>query len=176
MPVPERCSPTPNSPHRASDHFVDHCLGADPGDSDSVYSATPHSVSTPLQIPDRRDSSADFVSRLGGVSGSKSDQRHRAAVVGSGCWVGLAAVTGMCEQHRDDSGQRRGSACVDHNRGSTKPALAFRRDHARTGLVSLVQVHRVSRVTPVVGKQRHGAFVKYTGLYVPKTAFPAHAW
>ena len=148
-------------------------LGANPADSDTTLTATPHKINTPLQI------------YIGGISATILYQGRSAypgvnqinltipQTVPTGCWVSLAAVAGNVVSNVVTLPiHPGGGACIDPFSGVTGHQISPAGGQTlRTGLVSLVHTN-----TPLKDGSRSitnsaiGAFVKYTGLYVPTTS------
>ena len=145
-------------------------LGADLADSDTTYTATPHSVNTPLKI------------YIGGVlatilyqGGSTYPGVNQINLVipetaPTGCWVPLAAVTGSVLSNvvtlPINSG---GGACFDALSGLKGDQIVPTAGRTlRTGLVALVHADSPgSKGTRRITDSADTAFVKYTGLYTP---------
>src|SRR5208282_2212238 len=69
-------------------------LGADPADSDTTYSSTPHAVNTPLQIYVSGVQANILYQGSAGYPGVTQINLTIPASVTPGCYVSLAAVTG----------------------------------------------------------------------------------
>ena len=142
-------------------------LGADPADSDTAFSSSPHAVNTPLQI------------YIGGVlahiyyqgsAGYPGVTQIDVAIPDSpviGCYVPLAAVTGtvisnvvMLPIHAG------GGTCVE-NQGiqiTGDQILQDTQDTVRAGGVSLLQTNVTNASGTTVTNSAGAAFVKDSGL------------
>jgi hypothetical protein len=69
-------------------------LGADPADSDTVYTSTPHAVATPLQIYIGGISATILYKGSAGYPGVNQINLTIPPNVADGCWISLAAVAG----------------------------------------------------------------------------------
>jgi uncharacterized protein (TIGR03437 family) len=146
-------------------------LGADPADSDTTYTTSPHAVNTPLQI------------YIGGVPAGTPLYQGSAGYPGvnqinltipptapNGCWISLAAVSGgVLSNVATLPINAGGGACTDTQTGLNGNQISPPGAQTlRTGLVSLVQTN----ATGTTGKQTitssaDAAFEKYTGIYAP---------
>lgn len=148
-------------------------LGANPADSDSVFTSTPHSVGTPLQIYIGGIPAAILYQGSAGYPGVNQINVTVPDSAPTGCWVSLAAISGTVVSNIVTIPiNRGGGACLDQQSGvngnqiSPSGAQTF-----RTGLVSLIQAHTVNRNgAPMVANSANGAFIRYTGLYAPNRA------
>ena len=148
-------------------------LGANPDDSDTTFTTTPHAVNTPLQIYIGGVLATILFQGSSGYPAVNQINVVIPASVPTGCWVPLAAITGnVLSNIVTIPINRGGGACTDPQTGiSGNQASPPGGQAIRTGLVSLVRTDE-----PVRGGGRrvteaaNGAFVRYTGLYVPERA------
>ncbi len=89
-------------------------LGADPADSDTTYTATPHAVATPLQIYIGGTPAAIIYQGSAGYPGVDQIDLTIPASTPNGCWIAIAAVSGGVSSNITtipvNSG---GGACID---------------------------------------------------------------
>ena len=146
-------------------------LGADPADSDSTYTLTPHAVNTPLQI------------YIGGVLADTALYQGSAGYPGvnqinvtipttapSGCWVSLGAVAGGVVSNLATLPiAPNGGECTDAQTGLTGSQIAPAGGQTlRTGLVSILQGDSTnSSGKETITTSTDAAFEKYTGIYTP---------
>ncbi len=71
-------------------------LGADPADSDTIFTSTPSAVSTPLQIYIGGVLAPILYQGSAGYPGVDQINVTIPASVANGCWISLAAVSGAC--------------------------------------------------------------------------------
>jgi uncharacterized protein (TIGR03437 family) len=147
-------------------------LGADPADSDTIFTSTPHSVNTPLQIYIGGVVAKILYQGGSGYPGVNQINVTIPQSIPTGCWVPLAAVTSNVISNvvtlPINNG---GGACVDAqtglNGGQIAPAggsVTF-----KTGLVSLILTNTPAKDgSRTVTSSADAAFEKYTGLsYTP---------
>ena len=148
-------------------------LGADPGDSDAVYTLTPHRVNTPLQIYIGGILAAVSYQGGSGYPGVNVINLTIPDSVPTGCWVPLAAVAGgVISNIVTLPINKGGGACVDTQTGLTGGQIAPSGGQTlRTGLVALIQTDSTSaKGVHTVTNSTDAAFVKYTGLYTPSNS------
>lgn len=148
-------------------------LGANPDDSDTTITFTPHAVNTPLQIYIGGVLATILYQGASVYPGVNQINVTIPPTVPTGCWVPLAAITGTVVSNivtiPINPG---GGACTDPQTGLSGNQIAPAGGQTlRTGLVSLVHAEStgtsgVRRVTD----SANAAFVRYTGLYVPDRA------
>lgn len=142
-------------------------LGADPDDSDTTYTSTPHQVQTALQI------------YIGTVQANIVYQGASVYpgvdVIGltipqsapTGCWVPVAVLAGnIVGNFATLPINTSGGACVEPGTGLTGNQIAPQGGQTlRTGLVTLVQAPEGKNAPR--SNSANAAFVKYDGIYTP---------
>jgi uncharacterized protein (TIGR03437 family) len=141
-------------------------LGADPADSDTSYTSTPHAVNTPLQIYIGGIPATILYQGSAGYPGVNQINLTIPASVPDGCWISLAAVAGGLLSNVAtlpiNSG---GGACFDPVNNLHGDEIAPPDQHTlRTGLVTLVQS---TSSKGVVSTSTDAAFESYTGIFGP---------
>jgi len=146
-------------------------LGADPADSDTTYTLTPHAINTGTYY-------------FGGIQVTPIYQGASTypgvdvivltvpASVPLGCYVPLVAVTGNIVSNSVTFPiHGGGGVCVDPTSGlNGSQILQGTQDSLRTGLVSLVQTNAPgSGGTRTVTNSANASFQKYTGLLASAT-------
>jgi hypothetical protein len=124
-------------------------LGADPTDSDTNYTSTPHAVNTPLQI------------YIGGIPATilyQGSAGYR--------WISLAAVAGgLLSNIATLPSNSGGGACFDPVNNLYGNEIAPPNQHTlRTGLVTLVQG---TSTKDVIRISAAAAFESYAGVFGP---------
>ena len=148
-------------------------LGADPADSDTTYTLTPHSVNTPLQIYIGGAPATILYQGASPYPGVNQINLTIPQSVPNGCWISLAAVAGGVVSNIAtlpiNSG---GGACIDALTGLTGTQIAPSGGQTiRTGLVGLILTNRPgSGGTRSISNSADAAFEKYTGIYSPNTS------
>jgi len=141
-------------------------LGADPADSDTTYTPTPHAVATPLQVYVGGAPASILYQGSAGFPGVNQINIIIPASISNGCWISLAAVSGgVLGNIATIPVNGVGGACVDAVNGLTGNQLTSTGSQAlRTGLVA-IQANTTGNkpVSNVAG----GTFVAYSGLYSP---------
>ncbi|MFN7926311.1 MAG: hypothetical protein U0Q16_39800 [Bryobacteraceae bacterium] len=144
-------------------------LGADPSDSDTTYTSTPHSVGVPLRLFIGGVEAAISYQGSAGYPGVNQINATIPASVPNGCFVSVVAVIGGVANHSTTLPiQSGGGACVDAVDGLTGDQVAPRPGQTlRAGLVSLVQATRADSRTGALttSTNANAAFEKYSGLY-----------
>ena len=145
-------------------------LGADPSDSDTTYTGSPHAVATPLQI------------YLGGVAVSIIYQGASPypgvdqiditipANPPTGCWVSLIAVTGSIISNATTLPVHPGGGvCIDSVTGLNGNQVSpFSAQTLRTGLMELIQSNtKLKDGSRSISNNTDGAFETYSGIYSP---------
>ena len=141
-------------------------LGADPSDSDTNYTSTPHAVNTPLQIYIGGIPATILYQGSAGYPGVNQINLTIPASAPNGCWISLAAVAGGLLSNVAtlpiNSG---GGACFDPVSNLHGNEIAPPDQHTlRTGLVTLVQS---TSSKDVVSTSAAAAFESYTGVFGP---------
>jgi len=150
-------------------------LGADPADSDTTYTSSPHPVNTPLQLY----FGGVLVTNIGyqgsaGYPGVNIINLTIPASVPTGCYVPLAAVTGnvisnvvVFPIHPG------GGSCVETSIGGTitgDQILLNTKDTLKAGGVTLVQTNSTNaKGVLTVTNSAAASFQKYTGLLAAAT-------
>jgi uncharacterized protein (TIGR03437 family) len=145
-------------------------LGADAADSDTVFSAAPHVVSTPLQIYLGGVSVPIVYQGSSGYPGVTQIDITLPASPPLGCWVSLVAVTGAIISNATTLPvNSTGGACLDQVTGLNGTELSpVTEKNYRAGLVSLVQSNTaLSNGTRSISNDTDGSFESYSGFYNP---------
>jgi uncharacterized protein (TIGR03437 family) len=143
-------------------------LGADSADSDTTYTATPHSVHTPLQIYIGGVQASILYQGSSGYPGINQIDLVIPKAVPTGCWIPVAAVAGgVISNVVTISIHSGGGVCVDPASGLTGDQITPPNGKAlKSGLVSLVQTNSPGKDTArVLTNSANAAFEQYTGLY-----------
>ncbi|HLG99338.1 MAG TPA: hypothetical protein VKX49_23710 [Bryobacteraceae bacterium] len=141
-------------------------LGADPADSDTTYTSSPHAVNTPLQVYIGGMPATVLYQGSAGYPGVDQINVTIPASVPNGCWISVVAVAGGVLSNTAtlpiNSG---GGACVDPVSGLSGNQIAPPSQHTlRTGLVTLIQGTSSKNV---VTTSAAGAFESYSGVFGP---------
>lgn len=139
-------------------------LGADPADGDTIFSSTPHSVDTPLQVYIGGVQATILYQGSAGYPGVNQINVTIPDSVPAGCFVPAAAITGNVLSNvvtlPINNG---GGACTDSITGLNGHQVAAA--NVRTGLVSLVQTNSPNNAGAiVVSNSANAAFGRYAGL------------
>jgi len=145
-------------------------LGADPADSDTVYSTAPHSVSTPLRIYIGGVAATILYQGSAGYPGVDQINLTIPDSAPSGCWIAIAAVAdGVLSNVATLPINPGGGPCVDQQSGLNGNQIAPSGGQTlRTGLVGMIQTNDTSRKGVLtISNTADAAFEKYTGIYAP---------
>lgn len=145
-------------------------LGADPADSDTVYSAAPHSIPTPLQVYIGGIAATILYQGSAGYPGVDQIDLTIPDSAPSGCWIGIAAVAGgVLSNIATLPINPGGGPCVDQQSGLNGNQIAPSGGQTlRTGLVGLIQTNQTDRKGVLtISNTADAAFEKYTGIYAP---------
>jgi hypothetical protein len=148
-------------------------LGADPGDSDTIFSSTPHSVNTPLQIYIGGIAAKILYQGSSGYPGVDQIDLTIPAPAPNGCWISLAAVAGgVVSNIATLPINNGGGACVDSQTGLNGNQIAPPGGQTlRTGLVAVVQTNTPGKNNArTITSVSDAAFEKYTGIYTPSNS------
>jgi uncharacterized protein (TIGR03437 family) len=148
-------------------------LGADPQDSDTVYTSTPHSVGTPLQIYIGGLPATILYQGASVYPGVNQINLVIPAGAPAGCWVSLAAVSGSLVSHVVTIPINPGGGeCKDQLTGLGGNQISPPGGKTlRTGLVALLQQDSTnSKGVETIASTTDAAFEKYTGIYDPKNS------
>ena len=145
-------------------------LGADPADSDTVFSPSPHSVSTPLQVYIGGVPATILYQGSAGYPGVDQINLTIPDSAPSGCWIAIAAVAGgVLSNIATLPINPGGGPCLDAQSGLNGNQIAPSGGQTlRTGLVALIQTNTTDKngtVTPFASAD--AAFEKYSGIYAP---------
>ncbi len=143
-------------------------LGPDSADSDTTYTASPHSVHTPLQIYIGGVQASILYQGSSGYPGINQVDLVIPKSVPTGCWIPVAAVAGgVISNVVTISIHSGGGVCVDPASGLTGDQITPPNGKAlKAGLVSLVQTNSPGKGTArVLTNSANAAFEQYTGLY-----------
>jgi len=147
-------------------------LGADPDDSDTTYTTTPHRINTPLQVYFGGVLATTSYQGSAGYPGVQIINLQIPSTMPSGCYVPLVVVTGNIISNVVNFPVRQGGGtCVDPTSGlNGSQILQGTQDTLKTGLVSLVQTNAPgSGGTRTVTNSANASFQKYTGLLASAT-------
>lgn len=145
-------------------------LGADPSDSDTVFSPAPHSVGTPLQIYVGGIAAKILYQGSAGYPGVNQINFTIPQPVPNGCWISLAAVAGgVLSNIATLPINNAGGACVDSHTGLNGNQISPASGQTlRTGLVAVGQTNTPGKNgTRTISSFTDAAFQKYTGIYAP---------
>ncbi len=144
-------------------------LGADPADSDTTFTTTPHAVNVPLQIYIGGVAAAVLYQGASGYPGVNQINVTIPASAPTGCAVALVAVTGSVASNSVTLPIKSGGgACVESVTGLNGQQVAAA--NVRTGLVSLVQANRPgSGNSGGLSNSANAAFGRYEGLAAAAT-------
>jgi uncharacterized protein (TIGR03437 family) len=148
-------------------------LGADPDDSDTTFSPAPHSVNTPLQIYIGGVLAPILYQGSSGYPGVNQINLTIPMSVPTGCWIPLAAVTGIVVSNVATLPINNGGGpCIDAQTGLNGNQISPGGGQTlRTGLVSLIQTNSPGKGgTRTITNVADAAFEKYTGIYAPTNA------
>jgi uncharacterized protein (TIGR03437 family) len=143
-------------------------LGADAADSDTTYTATPHSVHTPLQIYIGGVPAPILYQGSSGYPGVNQIDLVIPKTAPAGCWIPVAAVAGgVVSNVVTISINNAGGVCVDPPSGITGNQITPPNGKAlKAGLVSLVQTNSPGKGgTRTLTNSANAAFEQYSGLY-----------
>ncbi len=145
-------------------------LGADPADSDTVFSTAPHSVNTPIQVYVGGIAATLLYAGSAGYPGVNQINLTIPDSVPNGCWEPLAVVAGgVVSNIATLPINQGGGACVDQQNGLNGNQIAPTGGQTlRTGLVALIQTNTPNNDgTRMITSSTDAAFEKYTGIYAP---------
>ncbi len=145
-------------------------LGADPADSDTTYTLTPHTVNTPLQIYIGGAPATILYQGASVYPGVNQINLTMPDTVPSGCWVALAAVAGgVVSNIATLPINKGGGACTDAVSGLNGNQIAPATGQTlRTGLVAIIQSDAPNKNGGrTVTSSTDAAFEKYSGIYAP---------
>jgi uncharacterized protein (TIGR03437 family) len=144
-------------------------LGADPADSDTTFTSSPHAVKTPLQIYIGDIAATILYQGSAGYPGVNQINVVIPPSVLPGCLVSVVAVTGSFISNTVTIPVNKGGGvCVDQLSGQTGDKIpAPSLQTLRTGVVTLVQTDsKNAKGVETVSTSANAAFEKYT-LYGP---------
>jgi uncharacterized protein (TIGR03437 family) len=150
-------------------------LGADPADSDTTYTLTPHSVNTPLQIYIGGVLAAVSYQGSAGYPGVDQINLTIPASVPTGCYVPLVAVTGTVVSNVVTLPiQQGGATCVEPQTGGLTitgdQILKNTQDTLKGGVLTLLQTNGTNASgTRTVTSIADAAFAKISGLLAGAT-------
>lgn len=144
-------------------------LGADPADSDTTYTTTPHAVATSLQIYIDGTPATILYQGSAGYPGVNQINLTIPASTPNGCWIAIVAVSnGVTSNIATLPVNSGGGACVDPVNGLSGAQVAPGSQTLRTGFVGLIQTARTAANGTVTDStSATGAFEKYQGIYSP---------
>ncbi|HEY4359872.1 MAG TPA: hypothetical protein VGN17_02835 [Bryobacteraceae bacterium] len=147
-------------------------LGADPADSDTTYTLTPHSINTPLQVYFGGVLVPLLYQGSSGYPGVDLIIFNIPSSVPNGCYIPLVAVTGSIISNVVNLPVNSSAgACVEPLSGYTgSQILSSTQDTLKTGLVSLVQTNSTdAKGTKTQSNSANASFQKYSGLLAAAT-------
>lgn len=145
-------------------------LGADPADSDTVFTDTPHTISTALQI---YIGGAPATITYQGSSGYPGVDQVNVIIppdTPDGCWTSVLAISGSGVLSNIDTipVQSGGGPCVDSVSGLSGSQITPASRTLRTGLVALTQTAKVAANGAITySTNSDAAFETYQGIYSP---------
>ena len=142
-------------------------LGANPSDSDTIFTSTPHSVSSPLQVYVGGVQAQILYQGSAGYPGVNQINIVIPDSVPTGCWISLAAVTGSVVSNIATLPINiGGGACLDPQTGLNGSQLQSGGGLTlKAGLVSLILPNTQNNAgVRRIEYSAAAAFVKYTGL------------
>ncbi len=145
-------------------------LGADPNDSDTIFSANPHSVNTPLAIYIGGIPAKILYQGSAGYPGVNQINLTIPGSAPSGCWISLVAIAGGIVSNTASLPiNAGGGACFDAMSGLNGNQIAPSGGQTlRTALVALIQTNTPKKDgTRSISSSTDAAFEKYTGIYTP---------
>ena len=145
-------------------------LGANPADSDSVFTTTPNAVNTSMQIYVGGVPATILYQGSAGYPGVNQINIVIPDTVPTGCWVPVAAVTGVIVSNVVTLPiNRGGGTCVDAQTGLNGNQIAPPgTQDIRTGLVGLIQTDNLNnRGVRSIRSSADAAFQRYPGIYTP---------
>ena len=147
-------------------------LGADPADSDSVYTLSPHAVNTPLQIYVGGVQAAILYQGASTYPGVNQINLVIPAATPSGCWISLTAVAGgRLSNSATLPVNSTGGQCVDTVTGfSASQIAAGGTQSIRTGFVGLIQTDQPANSGRRITNSATAAFQRYTGVFTPSNS------
>ena len=148
-------------------------LGADPADSDTVFTTTPHSVNTPLQVYVGGAAASVLYAGSAGYPGVDQINLTVPNSVLNGCWEPLVVVAaGVVSNIATLPVNQGGGACNDQQTGLNGNQIAPAGGQTlRTGLVALIQTNTPNKDgSRMITSSTDAAFEKYTGIYAPAFA------
>lgn len=141
-------------------------LGADPADSDTTYTTTPHAVKTPLQIYIGGIPATILYQGSAGFPGVNQINVTIPASAPDGCWISLAAVSnGLLSNLATIPVNGGGGSCYDQIDGLYGNQISPPGQQTlRTGLVVITQS---TTTKDIVSTATDAAFESYTGVFGP---------
>jgi len=140
-------------------------LGADPDDSDTTFTSTPHAVNTPLRIYFGGVLATILYQGSSGYPGVNQINVTVPQSTSTGCSVAVLAVSGNIVSNSVTLPiNNGGGACIETQTGFNGHQVATA--NVRTGLVSLVQTNAPNRTggPNVITNTANAAFGRYAGL------------
>ncbi len=144
-------------------------LGADPADSDTVFSTSPHNVDTPIQVYIGGVAANVLYHGSAGYPGVNQINLTVPDSVPTGCWVPMAIVAGgTISNIATLSVNPGGGACLDQATGLNGNQIAPTGGTTiRGGLVAVGRTNTPSKTGRDISSFADAAFEKYSGIYVP---------
>ncbi|HEX5227912.1 MAG TPA: hypothetical protein VFW44_09390 [Bryobacteraceae bacterium] len=144
-------------------------LGADPADSDTVYTATPHSVNAPVQVYIGGIAANVLYHGSAGYPGVTQVNVTIPSSVPNGCWISIAVVAGSAVGNVATLPVHAGGgACVDELTGLNGNQITPSGGTTiRGGLVAIGKTNTPSKSGRSISSFTDAAFEKYVGVYQP---------
>ena len=143
-------------------------LGANPTDSDTIYTTTPHEVDTPVQVYVGGVAASVLYHGSAGYPGVNQINLTIPASVPTGCWISIAVIAGGAIGNVATLPiNPGGGACIDETTGLNGNQIANTGGTTiRGGTVALLRTDDPDgKGNRVIGYVADAAFEKYTGVY-----------
>jgi len=144
-------------------------LGADPADSDTVFSSSPHQVDAAVQVYVGGVAANILYHGSAGYPGVDQINLTIPNSVPTGCWISIAVISGGAIGNVATLPIRSGGgACVDEFSGLNGNQIAPSGGRTiRGGLVALGRTNTQAKSGRTISDFTDAAFEKYTGVYQP---------
>ena len=145
-------------------------LGADPADSDTVFSSSPQAVNTPIQVYVGGVPASILYAGSAGYPGVVQINLTLPDNSPTGCWVSVSAVAGGVVSNSVMLPiNRGGGSCFDSIDGVSGDQFSPTNggQTLRAGTGALIHSVNGTKTPAEISDSTSGAFVKYTGVYVP---------
>ncbi|HTS50712.1 MAG TPA: hypothetical protein VMH05_22360 [Bryobacteraceae bacterium] len=144
-------------------------LGADPADSDTVYSSNPHDIDAPVQVFIGGVAANLLYHGSAGYPGVNQIDLTIPDSAPTGCWVPIAVIAGGTISNVATLPiNPGGGACLDQATGLNGNQIAPTGGTTiRGGLVAVGRTNTPSKSGREISSFADAAFEKYSGIYVP---------